>query len=196
MANGLLFFYIFWILWIMITFFMPKTKERTVLAVFILLCLCFANSYINLSIPVSITYVILLTGLAFLQSKQSRVVYHFFCTFTISIGSSAMLLWEANTTIWLVTSREILIPLAMVAISFFLTNGFYSRLTCSLFGLCIGDFMFKTILYFFSFKEIIGDKAFLDIASVTVMLNVVIAIVTLLSEKVRLYTTHLTSNNP
>lgn len=185
MENGLLFFYFFWILWIIITFLTPKTRKRTVFAVFTLLCLCFANIHIKSSIPVSITYLILLCGLIPMQTKQPKMLYHFICTFTISIGYAAMLLWEANTTLWLFTSREILIPSVIVCLSIFITNGFYNRLACGLFGLCIGEFVFKTILYSISFKETIGDMAFLDIVAVTVILNIIFFLCTLLNIRIR-----------
>lgn len=192
MVNGLLFFYFFWILWIITTFFIPKSRKRTLLTVFILLCLCFANSYIYLSVQVSVTYIILFSGLIILQTKQSNMLYHFMCTFTISIGYAAMLLWEANTTIWLFTSREILIPSVVVCISLFLMDGFYNRIICGLLGLCIGELIFKTILYFLSFKQIIGGMAFLDIASVTIILNALSGLCVLLNEKIRSTVTQLT----
>src|SRR5699024_12702566 len=62
-------------------------------------------------------------------------------------GYTAMLLWESNTTIWLFASRDIVIPLTVILISLFITHGFYNRLICGLFGLCIGELVFKIILY-------------------------------------------------
>ncbi|HLQ70844.1 MAG TPA: hypothetical protein VK142_03535 [Bacillota bacterium] len=184
MENGLLFFYFFWIFWIIITFFMAKTKKRTVFAVFTLLCLAFGNIYIKFIIPVSITYLILSSGLIVMQAKLSGMIYHFFCTFTISIGYAAMLSWEANTTIWLFTSREILIPFTIVCLSIFLTNGFYNRLFCGLFGLCIGEFLFKTFLYSISFRETIGDMTFLDVIAVTIMFNIIVSFYTSVNRKI------------
>jgi len=192
MNDGLLFFYFFWIFWIIITFFMPKSRKRTVFAVFILLSLCFANIYINVSIQVSFTYLILLFGVILLQTKQPGILYHFICTFTISIGYAALLLWESNTTIWLFTSREILIPSTIVCISHFITYGFYNRLICALFGLCIGELIFKSILYFFSFKQTIGDMEFLDIVSVTIMVNVFIALCVFINNRIRTSITQMT----
>src|SRR5699024_11567695 len=104
-----LFFYLAWILWIIITFIMPKTKTRTVLAVFILLCLCFANHYIEIGIPVSATFLILLSGLVYYLFKRPKTTYYFICKLTIATGYAAMLLWDAHTTIWLFMSSNILI---------------------------------------------------------------------------------------
>lgn len=183
MGNGLLFFYLAWILWIIITFIMPKTKTRTVLAVFILLCLCFANHYIEIGIPVSVTFLILLLGLVYYLFKRPKTTYYFICTLTIATGYAAMLLWEANTTIWLFMSRDILIPGTIVCLSIFLTNGRYNRLICSMLGLCLGDIFFKLTIYHFSFKDMIGDMAFLDIISVTVILHIMIILISLIKEK-------------
>src|SRR5699024_3162262 len=132
MGNGLLFFYLAWIIWIIITFILPKPKTRTVFAVFILLCLCFTTHYIEFCLPVSATFFILLSGLVYYLFKRPKTTYYFICTFTIATGYAAMLLWEANTTIWLFMSRDILIPGSIVCLSIFLTNGRYNRLICSM----------------------------------------------------------------
>src|SRR5699024_5064955 len=96
------------------------------------------------------------------------------------------------TTLWLFTSREILIPFVIVCLSIFLTNGFYNRLICGLLGMCIGEFAFKIILYSISFKETIGDMMFLDNLAMAVMLNMIVYFCTILNVKMRSHITRLT----
>lgn len=173
MIDGLIFFWLGWFLWIIVTFLIRKSKQRTNLACWILLTLLCSNIYFTIeSYHISLTFLILLGGAILLLARLPRFMYHIFISFTIMIGYAAMLLWEKNTPVWLFLPRFILIPLISVIMINMLARGVHNRLVTGLLGISAGELIYSIILSGYDLQEAIGEMGFLDNLMVTIVLIV------------------------
>src|SRR5690625_7454751 len=76
-----------WILYIVIVFFMKKSKFRSLLVIWLLLVLVTFPMYIAIdTLQISICLVLLLTGAIIFYVQEKVTVYRLIVTFTISIG--------------------------------------------------------------------------------------------------------------
>ncbi|WP_163969871.1 YphA family membrane protein [Oceanobacillus halotolerans] len=184
MAEGLLFYWIAWMLWIIATFFMDKTRKRTFLAAWLLLTIIYSNKYVTfLTIEVSVSFIIILIGMMLLHARLPRLSYHLITSFTISIGYIAILLWEQQTPVWLFLPRAVLIPVICACLSILLTNDFQTRMVIGLVGITFGEAIYSFILAGYQLPETIGEMAFLD--SVMMVIVIIFCIEVILQMKQR-----------
>src|SRR5690625_4591201 len=133
---GLLFYWISWLIWVLVTFFMKKSKQRTLLFCSILLLIIFSNTYVTVgSFNISISYVLLLIGSLVIYTLLEKQFYHAFVSFTVMIGYSGLLIWINSTPLWLFLHELLIIPFVCNFIILLLTKGIYSRITTGLLGI-------------------------------------------------------------
>lgn len=171
MLNGLLFYWFGWMLWIVVTFLMPNSKLRTKLACWILTAILCSNIHVNIgSHRISVTFLILFSVAIILHAQFPRIVYHTFISFIITIGYTAILLWEQNTPIWLFVPRFILIPMISVMMINILIKDVYYRLVIGLVGFSAGELTFHMMLTSYGLHTSIGEMAYLDTLTVTIVI--------------------------
>ena len=171
MTSGIIFYWFSWMIWIIITFFMRKSKKRTALACWLLLAICCSNISIEVDgFHFSIILLLLILGSLLMLVQQSRLVYHLFSSFTITIGYVSMLLWEINAPVWIIFSRVITISLLLVMVTILLTKKFYNQLGICVLGTSFGELIYHFILSGYGLRADAGDLAFLDCLLVAVML--------------------------
>lgn len=162
-TSGYIFLWTSWLLWIIVTFFMSKTRRRAYLATWILLSIIGSNSFFIVEgFHISYAYFILIGGALLMHGKCPRWTYNLFISFTIMIGYTAILLWEYTSPIWMVIPRFILIPLLCSCMIFILIKGFYNQLMTGLLGLCAGELLYSLMLSSYFINRPIGDVHFLD----------------------------------
>src|SRR5699024_12285863 len=92
---GYIFFWMSWIFWVIITFFMDKTRRRTYLAILLLIAIAGANTYISLKQQqISLSFLFITGGAFLMHGKRQRWKHHLFLSITITVGYTALLLWE------------------------------------------------------------------------------------------------------
>ncbi|WP_085992019.1 YphA family membrane protein [Oceanobacillus senegalensis] len=177
MEEGMLFFWFSWIFWILVTFFMNRGKLRTYLAYWILLSIIVSPFYVVIGqYFVHLTVIILLLGTMVLIAKQPRIPYYLFASFTVTIGYTALLLWEKISPIWLIIPRTLLIAVIIGCLVSILSSYFHSRISICLFGFLSGEIIYSLILYSYGFQEEIGEMQFLDTLLSTLLLLTIIDI--------------------
>ncbi|MBP1969624.1 hypothetical protein J2Z83_001731 [Virgibacillus natechei] len=161
--SGLLFYWFSWILWIVVTFFMEKSKNRTILACWILLSILSSDIYVVIgSYPVSIALLLMLTGSILLLLQSPHLIYHLSASFTIMIGYAAILLWEISSPILIILPRVILISFILGLVVILLAKGLYSQLGICLLGLSCGEIVHGLMLSSYGFNVSIGEMQFFD----------------------------------
>lgn len=169
MTDGLIFYWLSWAFWIVITFIMEKGRPRTLLACWLLVALLVSNIYFTIEgFDISLTFLVLLVGVIALQVLINHSIYQIFASFILMTGYIAMLLWENFAPIWLFLPRFILIPLFCVIILHFLFKNASNKIAAGLFGICAGEIIYSFILSSYDLSEAIGEMAFLDLVIVTV----------------------------
>lgn len=172
---GLFFYWFSWMLWIFVTFFMKKNKQRTILSYLILILIIFSNIDLMIgSYQVSLSFLILLMGCLLMYTKLSRQLYHLFIAFTIMIGYAAILLWINHTPLWLFIHELILIPFFCSLLVLMLTKSLLNRISTGIFGMLVGEIFYHLILSSYGFYQSIGDLIFFDYLFVTLILLIII----------------------
>ncbi|MUK87256.1 hypothetical protein GMD78_02420 [Ornithinibacillus sp. L9] len=161
--DGIYFYWFSWIIWVVVTFFMNKTKKRTFISCWILLSITTSNVYVTVyQYDMSLTFVSILMGGFFLFSYIPRTTYHLFCAFTMMIGYSSILIWEGQAPIWLFMPRYILIPLIAILMVCLLAKGLYPRIAIILVGICSGELLYCHMLSDYYISKVIGEMVFFD----------------------------------
>lgn len=161
--SGLIFYWISWMLWVIITFFMEKTNQRLILASWILLILIGSNVYIELfTYSISIAFIFLFIGTLLLTTQSKRLYYSVFSSFTIMIGYIAILIWEKVTPVWFIFPRELFIPFFIFVLLTLFSKRFYHRLAIGLLGVSFAEIFYFFILSDGYVSSIIGKKEFFD----------------------------------
>ncbi|HAM81193.1 YphA family membrane protein [Ornithinibacillus bavariensis] len=169
--DGIFFYWLCWMIWVVVTFLMPKEKTRTMMAVWILLTLTSSNLYISVyNVEVSMAYVCVFLGSILYIKSLKPLSYHLFSAMTIMIGYSSILIWESIAPVWLFMPRLIIIPVLCVLLTLVLTKGLSSRLAISTLGLCGGELLYCILLTNLSMPDIVGELLFLDTLLIVLLL--------------------------
>lgn len=169
MTNGLLFFWLSWLLWIYVTFLMKKDKQRTLLGFWILLIISGSSMYLDLfGYKILLSYLFLIFGAMIMIASSKRLFFHLFSSLTIMILFMSVTIWEKYYPIYMIFSNAFMLPLIIVFITVIITRGFYNRVSITLLGISSGELLYDLILSSYSIEVPIGGFIFFD--SVMVML--------------------------
>lgn len=163
METGLVFYWISWVGWILVTFFLRKNKFRNITAYWILLTIISANMYITIAnFDVSILLILYLIPLFIMLARRKKWFYHLLAVITIMIGSNAILLWETNIPIWYFYPKLLFGSILTAIIILLLTNNFIDQCIIGALGMICGEFLYVFVLASYQLKYSVGDFGFLD----------------------------------
>lgn len=183
--DGLFFYWICWIFWILATFIMPKNATRTKLAIWILVTIGVSKIYLTIdSLDLSCSYISILIGGFLLLASQKNKGLQIFSAFTIMVGFSSMLIWETNAPVWLFMPRLIIIPILCVLLTMMVSKTFVNRLTNCIIGLCGGEFVYGLLLSNYTISKVIGEALFLDTLFIALLLLSAIEVIQRAKDKV------------
>ena len=167
-----------WLLWIIITFFMKKSRQRTIFACWVLISILLSNLYLTIQgHNILLPFIILIIVITLIHSRLPRQLYHLFVSFTIMIGYTAVLLWQRDTPLWLFIPEFVLIPVISSMLIFILIKGFYNRLITGVLGMSLGEVLYGFILSSYNFQKTIGDMNFFEVLYFTMAVLVVFNLV-------------------
>ncbi|GGA61190.1 YphA family membrane protein [Ornithinibacillus halotolerans] len=176
--DGLLFYWIAWFLWIIVTFLLPKTTFRTICAVWILCAIIVTNLYITIGyLEISITYLALLLGGFVYIASLERKYFHIFTAITVMVGYTSLLIWEANAPVWIFLPRILLIPFICILLISFVSKHLHHRLAIALTGISAGECLYSVLLANYSISQTVGSFKFLDTISVILFIVILIELV-------------------
>lgn len=171
LAHGLIFYWISWILWIIVTFLMKRGKMRIYFATWILLAIGISNIQITIDkYVVSLLVLILLVGSIILFKPFFNKVIYLYIPFTVMVGFTAILLLEQGIPIWFFLPTQLFIPLICTLIIMFLVRNIYRQLISGILGIVSGEVVYSLILSGYGFQKTIGDPVFFDHILITIFL--------------------------
>ncbi|WP_284141279.1 hypothetical protein [Virgibacillus sp. LDC-1] len=173
--DGLLFLWISWMLWVMVTFFIRRNQGRYKLSIWILTTIICSNIYVMIpSLDISLSFISLIVGGFVLFVMTNQRVYHFICSFTVMIGYVSFLIWEQQAPVWVLLPRDVLLPFFMLIMCTFIAHGLLSRTAIVLIGMCCGDLLYSLMLLQYSFERAVGTLIFLDSLFVVIFILFII----------------------
>src|SRR5699024_8602211 len=95
MFEQFLMYWLLWLLFIIIFFFMEKSKKRTMLTIWLLFIITFSSTYMNIHIAQVSLSMIIIIFVVFIFLSESQfffcyIYYFFFCSFTLLVCCSGI----------------------------------------------------------------------------------------------------------
>jgi hypothetical protein len=171
MMEGLLFYLLFWIGWIITTFFYPKTHpDRLKLSVWFLVTILFSTFNFNLfefTLSGSGAFILFTAYLSIVQFEKKQILYLLLTSFIIVIAYVCFLLFELFDPIWIIMKREWMLSLLISYLAIFLHSEKKQRILVILIGMIQGDMFYAQIIRKYSFHYPSVTLSFLDALALT-----------------------------
>ncbi|HEX6593450.1 MAG TPA: hypothetical protein VF095_02555 [Bacillota bacterium] len=175
MIEGVIFYWFSWIFWVLITFFMKKSRRRTYLSFWGLLSIVCSNIYVKFYIfDIHVTLIIVWFGSFILLLTRETILYHFFASFTCMIGYTSILIWEHQAPVWVFGPRLIILSVISMLLVTFVATDFFNQCTIALIGMCTGEVLFNILLGNYYIQDVIGKMAFFDHLYTTLFLLIIV----------------------
>lgn len=169
--EGILFFWVSWMFWVIATFFMDKkNKNRIKFSVWILLLIILSPYTINVfGVKTSTAGIFLLVSLYIFASRLEKLkkVYFLFCAFILMMAFVSFHLFELFDPVWVIFPREWMLALLLVYMSVLLQENRINRVPLIFLGAIQGEILYALILGQYSFPYVIGSLAFFDIMALS-----------------------------
>lgn len=175
--EGLIFYWISWMVWIMATFFMDRNnKYRFLLSSWILFFIMLSPWTLKIfNVETGIGGLFLLVSLYIFAGRLKKLskLYFLFCAFILMMAYVTFHLFELFDPVWVIFSRNWMLSVLLVYLAVLLQKNRMLRLPLILLGGIQGEVLYALILNQFSFPYTIGSLAFLDIMAISVSISAV-----------------------
>ena len=169
--EGLLFYWITWMFWIMVIFFMNRnSKERFTIALCLLVVIILSPKTLTIyGVHFSAAIFFLYFTFLFVLAKFERMLIFsvLLCAFIVMLAYACFLIYELFDPVWLFFPRIWMISGLLAALSIILKTKKIFRFIILMLGAIQGDFLYALILRKYSFPYTIGSFSFLDVASLS-----------------------------
>ncbi|MBP2240692.1 hypothetical protein J2Z40_001251 [Cytobacillus eiseniae] len=172
--EGIIFYWVSWMVWIMATFFMKKDQLRLKLS-WILLVIIIASPHIVpiFQFEISMAGIFLCSIFFYLATKMERLkmVYGCICAFIIMLAYVCFHLFELFDPVWLIFPRNWMLSVMVVFLALILQENKRNRMYIIILGSFQGEILYALILSKYSFPYLIASLTFLD--TMTIALGLV-----------------------
>ncbi|KGX84647.1 YphA family membrane protein [Pontibacillus marinus] len=176
--DGIYFIYINWLLWVTVYFFMPKSQKRTGISISLLLLIITFSFEIKISFILinvaNVCITIISIVVIAMHAKQIRTTC---LALSVCIGYVGALLWEMVSPVWIFAPRLLVYSLLAFLLMLFISHSMWLRMAIWGLGASVGEIIYSFILMDYGFQDAAGDKGFLDIYSVVIVLIVITSLV-------------------
>lgn len=162
--DGVLFYWLGWIFWIITTFLMRKGKNRTTLTCLILLII--ALSLVKFSIfgyEIGLSFCLLICGSFFLLAKQKRKVYILFVITFIGFTYTGLRLWEVVSPIWVIIPRVYLYGAIIILLTLFFSKNYIQSFLIGCLSISFGEVAYVLLVGRIGWDLPIGDSGIMDL---------------------------------
>src|SRR5699024_10715106 len=161
MFEQFLMYWLLWLLFIIIFFFMEKSKKRTMLTIWLLFIITFSSTYMNIHIAQVSLSMIIIIFVAFVYFHDAPFYFFFlFKLFMIMIFYCGLFLWQVFAAVWFSLSGYFMLPVLVVFLLILLSRRLQNVYAYTLLGISFGQLLFDVLLHKYLFQEKIGTTAF------------------------------------
>ncbi|WP_246942230.1 hypothetical protein [Bacillus pinisoli] len=167
--EGIWFYWLAWIGWVILTFFWPKGKLRTVLTACLLILIITAHKNIDiLQTEASIGFIFLFACnfVLIIHYSYMKLLYLFISTVIMSFSYVSFHLFKIYDPVWVMFHPSFMVAVLLTYLALLLVKNQKERYIIFLFGLCQGELLYGIIMDYFSFPVIFGALSFFDIAAI------------------------------
>jgi|SRR5690625_2274243 len=171
MNEHFLYYWSMWMIFIIIYFFMPQNKNRSILIAWVLLLILCTDQYILIDgIQYSVAFFLLIVGAIVFYVYRSVSMYQIMVTFIVMIAYIAILMWKKITPVWFFMPSYFMIAVMSVMLILFLMYSFYGQLSVALVGLSFGHFIYELLMMSYKLHVFVGERIFFIHVSLTILL--------------------------
>ncbi|GGE38639.1 hypothetical protein GCM10011391_16810 [Pullulanibacillus camelliae] len=169
--DGILFYWLSWCGWVTVFFLMKKGRERTFLAINLLMVISLSQQHITIfheQINIAFLYVLLLAFFFLKRLTVMVLLYQMMCFMIIGMAYflENLYLLIDPAILLLISPWMLCIPLFFICQ--FLAKGFRQRVSAAIIGMCLGELLYALALE--PLEHRIGGPEFLDHFALTVAL--------------------------
>ncbi|WP_078380163.1 YphA family membrane protein [Sutcliffiella halmapala] len=164
--EGLYFYFLSWVSWIVVMFFFAKSTQRFLLSICLLLVIAGSNSYISIvDFQVSVSYIVLASTAVILLVKilKKQYLLHYFSICTIALAYVCFKLFEIFDPIWIIFNRTWMLSFILLYLALLLFKSSENRYAFLLAGLILGELLAIFVLNNVFQYSVIGSFEFLDV---------------------------------
>jgi hypothetical protein len=174
--EGSVFYWILWLFWVCITFFLNKHNPyRTKLAAVILLIIILSDVHFlveSFQFYASGLFMLLLSYIILSKKKLGSLLYAFICSFIVTIAYVTFNLFVIFDPVWVIFQKEWMMGVCISFLAIILQTSLKDRLLIVVSGTMQGEILYAFYLSKFEFSYPIGTIAYLDVASLVIILLV------------------------
>jgi len=173
-VEGLLFYWILWVGWIIITFFYPKNHpDRLNYAAWLLISILLSTTSVPLGL-FEITgtgfFMMVTSYIYFSRLKKKKRLYFLLSTFILMLVTVCFLLYELFDPVWLFMKREWLLAIILTCVTLLLLHDQKQRMIAIILGFIHGEIFYSLILAEYSFTYPVATLYSLDSFALTLSL--------------------------
>ncbi|MFE7062442.1 hypothetical protein ACFVAD_09825 [Sutcliffiella sp. NPDC057660] len=170
-SEGLYFYFLSWVGWIIVTFFFAKSQQRFLLSALLLLIIIGSNTFIPVvDFQVSVSFIVLAIMAIILLVKvlKKHFLLHYFSICTVALAYVCFKLFEIYDPVWIIFHRTWMLSIILLYLALLLFKSKSERYVFLLTGLLMGELLSIFVLHSVFRYSIIGAFEFLDVFSLTV----------------------------
>jgi len=166
---GLLFYWLFWIGWILTTFFYPKTHpDRLKVSAWILVTILLSAISLKLNefeLSGSGAFILLTVYVYVSYLEKKKGLYFLLTSFILMLTTVCFLLFEVFDPVWILIKREWLLSILVTYVAVFLHSDKKQRILAMMLGMIQGEILYALILIKYSFIHPVAALASLDVVA-------------------------------
>ncbi|WP_339232861.1 hypothetical protein MKY25_07360 [Geobacillus sp. FSL W8-0032] len=169
--EGAYFYVGCWLLWLVATFFMKKTPERTALAAFALLMISSASLELKIGpMRAALSFFVLLFASCYGMVKQRPCssLLMVWSTSGVAFAYAALRLLALFDPVWIWLDERWLLAWWLAIVSALFHRRLFARLVCVAMGGCQGEVVYALAIDRMAPDYVIGSFSFLDALAISV----------------------------
>jgi hypothetical protein len=170
--DGLLFYWIFWMGWIITTFLYPKNhKDRKIIAACLLISIMLSTINISIGIFQITGTGVFMIGIAYFFVSRlpiNQLLYLLLSSFILMLVTICFHLYELFDPVWLFMRRDWLLAITLTCVTLLLIQNRKQRIMAMIIGSIHGELFFSSILTKYSFSYPTATLSSLDSIALTI----------------------------
>ncbi|MBM7619566.1 hypothetical protein JOC95_001415 [Bacillus tianshenii] len=169
-VEGLYFYFLSWVGWIIVTFFFSKSKQRLMVSVLLLLIIIGSNTFIPImEFQISFSFIVLaFTAIILLVIVlKKNLLLHYFSICTVALAYVCFKLFEIYDPVWIIFDRTWMLSIILLYLGLMLFKSKSERFVFLLTGLLMGELLSSFVLHSVFRYSVVGSFEFLDVYALT-----------------------------
>lgn len=165
--EGIIYYWVMWCGWTIVTFWMGKGKRRWLYAFFIMINIIVSGTYWPFSFgEIGLSYLLFLLFGIFSLSRTNEKVLSTFSVATIAFAYAGIELFHVYDPVWFWGNVSVICAIVSFILSLLLGKTNEQTLAYFLTGVCVGDALFWAVIFeVLDYPITIGNRSFLDTIS-------------------------------